>query len=123
MKLKSFLISFIAILAFAVTVPVIAADMDPPQMEQSIQMETPDAVILQVEDPSVISLQLYADLEDQEPEEKSAVITEAWPMLSGADSKSPPDQKSTITPRSICTPFDPIIHEDPGLRAFFSVEP
>jgi hypothetical protein len=120
MKLTSFLMSLIVVLAFAITVPVIASDVDPPQIEQSIQMEYPDAAFLQMETPSLFSLQLYADLEEKEPAEKSTMATEAIQMLSGSDS-SPPEDKRTITQGAKCTPCDPIIHEDPGLRAFFSL--
>lgn len=90
MKLKSFLMSFSVVMMIAFAVPALAFDMDTPQMEQSIQMEMDAAVMLavqtpsgfnyevdtrsvqymQIESPSLISLQLYADLEDEEPGRK-----------------------------------------------------
>lgn len=99
MKLKSFVMSLIVVFSFAFTVPVIAADTDPPQMEQSIQMEHEAAAILQAEIPSeinpqeesrsaalhvenssVISLQLYADLENEEPGRKRNIAKQAKPV-------------------------------------------
>lgn len=97
MKMKSFLMVLFVVMSLAVSVPVMAYDLDPPQieqsieMDQSIQMEVVSVSMMQVQNPSALSLQLCADLEEKEPFEKSTINMDA-----------------TIT---IC---EPVLHEVPG---------